>query len=99
KAVCYGKVDVYNNRLQMVSPEYEIISSEEDEALSLKRIVPIYPLTRGMSQRYIRKVMQLCLDKYQDALEDELPVALRNKLRLANIKRSIASIHFPDDFK
>lgn len=97
KVVCHGKVDVYKNRLQMVSPEYEVIDSEEDEYLSLKRIVPVYPLTRGMTQRYLRKVMKSCLDKFSGQLQDELPVILRNKLKLANIKRSIHNIHFPED--
>ena len=32
--VCHGKVDLYKNRLQMVAPEYELISSQEDENLS-----------------------------------------------------------------
>ncbi|MBP9854390.1 MAG: ATP-dependent DNA helicase RecG [Candidatus Omnitrophica bacterium] len=99
KVVCHGKVDVYKNRLQMISPEYEIIESEEDESLSLKRIVPIYPLTKGMTQRYIRKVMKNCLEKFGAQLEDELPVILRNKLKLSNIKRSINSIHFPEDLE
>ncbi|MGE0267588.1 MAG: ATP-dependent DNA helicase RecG [Candidatus Omnitrophota bacterium] len=97
KVVCHGKVDEYKNRLQMVSPEYEVIDSEEDEHLSLKRIVPVYPLTRGMTQRYLRKVMKNCLDKFTGQLEDELPVPLRNKLKLANIRRSIQNIHFPED--
>ena len=99
KVVCYGKVDVYKNRLQMVSPEYEIIEQEEDELLSLQRIVPVYPLTKGMSQRYLRKVIHSCLEKYKEGLTDELPVALRNKCRLANLKRSIEQIHFPTDFQ
>ena len=66
------------NRLQMVSPEYEIIE-EEEESLSLKRIVPIYPLTRGMTQRYLRRTINRCIDEYQDQLQDVLPVPIRNR--------------------
>ena len=40
KVVCYGKIDIYKNYLQMVSPEYEILENEDDESLSLQRIVP-----------------------------------------------------------
>ncbi len=96
--VCYGKVDMYKNHLQMVSPEYEIIEAEQ-ESLSLKRIVPIYPLTRGVTQRFLRKVIMSCIEDYQDSLEDELPVPIRNKYRLYNIKRSIENIHFPENFE
>ncbi|MCK5083246.1 MAG: DEAD/DEAH box helicase, partial [Candidatus Omnitrophica bacterium] len=99
RVVCYGKVDVYKDQLQMVSPEYEILESEEDESLNLKRIVPIYPLTRGVTQRYLRKIIKASFEKYEDWLVDELPVCLRNKHRLSNIKRSISNIHFPESFE
>jgi len=98
KVVCHGKVGMYKKQLQMVSPEYEMIEGD-DESLSLKRIVPIYPLTRGITQRYLRKTIKACLDKHKDNLCDELPVALRNQHHIANIKRSISNIHFPESFK
>jgi len=97
--VIYGKVDSYKDRLQMVSPEYEIIEGKDEDSLAINRIVPIYPLTRGMTQRYLRKVVSACLVKYKGDLVDELPVDLRNKHHLSNIKRSIDAVHFPEDFK
>lgn len=97
RVVVYGKVELYKDRLQMVSPEYEIIDDDEgNENLSIGRIVPIYPLTRGMTERYLRKVIRAALDKYLDQVPDILPVWLRNKHRLANIRRSLANIHFPE---
>jgi len=98
RVVCYGKVEMYKNQLQMISPEYEIVEGDE-EALSLQRIVPMYSLTRGVTQRFLRKIIKSCLDSYQERLVDELPVSLRNKHRLANIKRSIHNIHFPEDLQ
>jgi len=97
KAVLHGKVDIYKDRLQMISPEYEIITAEDDENLSINAIVPIYPLTKGITQRYLRKVINSILKKFKKQLQDDLPVDLRNRLRLANIKRSIESIHFPQE--
>jgi ATP-dependent DNA helicase RecG len=99
KAVFYGKVEIYKDRLQMIAPEYEIIESEEDSCLSTGRIVPIYPLTRGITQRYLRKIIRNSLDRYRDQITDILPVWLRNKYRLINIHRSIENIHFPEDPK
>ncbi|MCK5214017.1 MAG: ATP-dependent DNA helicase RecG [Candidatus Omnitrophica bacterium] len=97
--VLYGKADIYKERLQMVSPEWELIDSDtDDQKYSIGCIVPIYPLTRGMTQRYLRKAVRASLDKYLNDLTDALPVWLRNKHHLVNIKRSIASIHMPEDF-
>jgi len=100
QVVVYGKVDVYKDRLQMVSPEYEIIGdATEDIILNTGRIVPVYPLTKGMTQRYLRKVVRNCLDKYVNEVKDLLPVYLRNKHKLFNIRRSLTHIHFPDDME
>ncbi len=96
RVVLHGKVDTYKNRLQMVAPEYEIIAAQ-DETLSLGRIVPIYPLTRGMTQRYLRRIMKFCLDHYALQLRDDLPESLRRKHGLPSLSQSIARIHFSDD--
>lgn len=95
--VLYGKIEVYKNRLQMVSPEYEIIEENEGgENLNVGRIVPIYPLTRGMTQRYLRKVTRACLEKFKDEIRDILPSGLRQKLKLPDMNRSIENLHFPE---
>lgn len=95
--VLFGKVEIYKNRFQMVSPEYELLNTDEDQSLSMGRIVPIYPLTRGMTERYLRKIMRACLDRYRDENHDILPVWLRNKHRLLNIQHSLENIHFPQN--
>ena len=93
--VLYGKVEIYKKRLQMIAPEYEIINPD-DANLNIGRIVPIYPLTRGITHRYLRKIIYHGLERYQDDLKDILPVRLRNKHRLLNIKRSLENLHFPE---
>lgn len=97
--IVYGKAEVYKDRIQMISPEYEILENKNDERLSMGRIVPIYPLTRGMTQRYLRKVVAAAFESYQDQLDDVLPVAIRNRYRLLNVRHSIAAMHFPSDMK
>ncbi len=97
--VVYGKVDLYKDRFQLNSPDYEIITDDEEEqSLSLGRIVPVYPATRGISQRYLRKTMNACLEKYASSLEDILPYDLRKKYKLYNLVKSLGQIHFPENF-
>ncbi len=95
--ICYGKVDRYKNRIQMVAPEYEIIEDDDEKSLNINRIVPIYSLTKGITQRFLRKIIHAALDQHKEDLIDELPVALRNKHKFFNIKRSIGNIHFPEN--
>ena len=96
EVVLYGRVDIFNKRLQMVVPDYEIIATE-DRSLNMGRIVPVYPLTRGISQRYLRKLMDACLNLYAQYLQDIIPQQIRQKHLLGPIAQSIGQIHFPTD--
>ena len=74
QVILYGKVDIYKDRFQLVCPDYEIITdNEEDRSLSVGRIVPIYPLTRGVTQRYLRKAIKNCLESHASTIKDVLP--------------------------
>jgi len=96
EVVLYGRVDIFNKRLQMVVPDFEIIQSE-DRSLNMGRIVPVYPLTKGITQRYVRKLMDACLDLYAAQLQDIIPQNIRKKHHLDPIAQSIKQIHFPSD--
>lgn len=95
RVVLYGRVDFYKNRMQMISPEYEVIG-EDEESLNMNRIVPIYTLTKGISQRYLRKIIRLCLDEYACFLRDIIPDPIRERQKLPHITKGIRAIHFPE---
>ncbi len=96
EVVLYGKVDVYKNRLQVISPVFEFITGE-DESLNMGRIVPIYPLTKGVSQKYLRKIMDTALKVYSKDLKDIIPSTILKRRQLSNITSSINQIHFPSN--
>ena len=52
----YGKLSKGKTRA-MDHPETEIIESEEDATIHVNRIVPIYPLTEGLPQRWLRRLI------------------------------------------
>ena len=83
----------------MISPEYEVLESREDAQLNMNRIVPIYPLTKGMTQRYLRKIFNVAFEEFKDQLKDVLSASLRNKHHLLNMKHSVEALHFPESFK
>ncbi|MBF0594414.1 MAG: ATP-dependent DNA helicase RecG [Candidatus Omnitrophica bacterium] len=96
RVVVYGRVEIFNKKIQIISPEYEIINAA-DEGLSTARIVPVYPLTKGISQRYLRKVMALALEQHAGELVDVVPGDVRQRQHLRPVSESIKQIHFPDD--
>ncbi|MBN1442767.1 MAG: ATP-dependent DNA helicase RecG [Planctomycetes bacterium] len=62
----YGTVKQRARRLQIVAPEFEVDTGTDDlegePSLHLRRIVPIYDLTRGLHQRFLRRLVHRCLE-------------------------------------
>lgn len=94
EVVFYGMVEQHNGRLQLVNPEYEVIEQEKDN-LSIGRIVPIYPLAEGLTQRFFRKIIKEGLDGFVPRITDILTFDLRNRRKLINLAQSLLNIHFP----
>ena len=94
--ILYGKVEHYGTRLQMNSPEFEIVSDEE-ESLNIGRIVPIYSLPQHSTQRSLRKLIKHALDEYLPRLNDFLPFDIRSRNGLLNLAQSLINIHFPNN--
>ena len=89
-----GKVDAYLGRLVMMNPEWEPV---EKDLVNTARLVPIYPLTQGLSQKWLRRIIKHTVDAWAPRLEDYLPEDLRTELGLLPLSEAYAHIHFPDD--
>jgi len=95
--ILYGKAEIYNGRLQMSNPEFEFLDSEEEDSLNIGRIVPIYTLPKGFSQRGMRHLVKNALDDFMPKIKDYLPFDLRTRNNLLNLAQSLLNIHFPQD--
>lgn len=98
--ILYGKAEKFRH-LQMTHPDYEILIKEEKEieTVHMGRIVPIYPLTQDVTQRYLRALIYRAVDENVNAAEEALPTPIRARNRLADIIFSIRNIHFPRSFE
>jgi len=95
--ILYGKIASFSGRLQMSAPEFEILDGDGDDALNIGRIVPIYSLPAGITQRTWRQVLREALDEYLPKMQDFLSYELRTRNNLLNLVKSIVNIHFPQD--
>ena len=59
------------------------------------RIVPVYSLTKGVSQLMLQKAVRQGLDACRDLLPDALPDDVRTTHRLCPIGYAYENIHFP----
>lgn len=97
EVILYGKVDLYKGGLQLVSPEYELLSKEDDPSLHIGRIVPVYTVIANITQRFLRAAIYNALGSYSYRIIDILPKEVRVKNKLINLPDALRKVHFPDD--
>lgn len=97
--ILYGKVERYAGRLQISNPEYEFILDEDENNSSAGKLVPVYSLPEGLSQRSLRKIIKTALDEYLPKINDSLPYDIRSRNNLENLAKSLINIHFPESFE
>ena len=91
-----GKVEGNLLRKQMTNP---LMEPEGQQQQLTGRIMPVYPLTKGVSQLTLQKAMRQGLDECRALLPDALPDAVRMAHRLCYVNFAYENIHFPASFE
>ena len=81
---------------EMESPEYELVSDDADSFIHTKRLVPVYGITSGISQKQFRKTMFLIAKEYAVKLHDPLPPPIIARNNLPELAECIRQLHFPE---
>lgn len=74
---------------------YEIVPDNEDR-LAAGSLVPIYPATKGMPQRTLRRIITNALDAWLPRLFDHLPEEMRERQSLLDVAFALRGYHQPD---
>jgi ATP-dependent DNA helicase RecG len=101
KLVVSGKLEYFKG-YQIVHPEYEFLTDDQEEEgnfLHAGRIIPLYPSTEslkeeGLDSRGFRKLIHEILDK--TIVSENLPKKLLKLRNLAPRDESFRHIHFPE---
>jgi len=91
----FGKVSKRAGKITFNSPVYD----NEEKNQNTGRIIPIYPLTYGLSQSTIRKIMEAGVRDVYGNLDETLPEYIKKEYNLENINEATKHIHFPEEFK
>jgi ATP-dependent DNA helicase RecG len=92
RIVLSGKVDEYLGHLTLTSPTWEPL---DRELIHTGRLVPIYPLTHGISSRWMRRLTKRVVDHWVPRLRDPLPADVRERAGLIDLPTAVRQIHFP----
>ncbi|MEG3629058.1 ATP-dependent DNA helicase RecG [Streptomyces poriticola] len=108
RAMFAGKVSVFNRRLQLAHPAYELLRGDPDGAGDgdsaaetaetvegwAGALIPIYPATARLESWKIAKAVQTVLPAARDAV-DPLPGSLREGRGLDPLPEALLKIHRP----
>ena len=88
-----GRVKLSGKNLQMIQPEVFAPEKYEEQ---MGRLLPIYPLTAGVSNKMLTKAMAQAVSNYGSKREF-YPVDFRQRHTLPEYNFALTNIHFPKD--
>jgi ATP-dependent DNA helicase RecG len=86
KLVKQGRLLVFEN------PEYE---RGDSPPIHTRGLVPIHPLTAGISERELRRRIHWAITHFASRVEDPLPESIRDQHDLPGIGEALRQMHFP----
>lgn len=93
RVLASGTPKLRGMRWEMTHPTIEFL--QEGEEPPAGRILPIYPLTEGISQSAMRKIVWSAVEQYTEFIEEVFPDAFLDEHRLWPIKAALPQMHQP----
>jgi ATP-dependent DNA helicase RecG len=87
-----GKIGQYLGRLTMTMPEWEFLDRQQ---IRTGGIVPVYSLTAGVNQNFLRRHIHNAVNRLATRLPDPLPPAILDDGKWMPLGRALQQIHFP----
>jgi ATP-dependent DNA helicase RecG len=95
RLVVSGEVRQTNFGWEMPHPEIEPADDVETSPIHFNRVVPVYPGFERHEQRSLRELAFRIADKFATSIEEPLPDALRERLKLFGLGEALKYLHFP----
>ncbi|MBZ0310744.1 MAG: ATP-dependent DNA helicase RecG, partial [Anaerolineae bacterium] len=89
-----GQTGQFQGRITLTNPEWEPI---DQKSLHTGGLVPVYPLTKGISARTMRRIMKKVVEEYADLVPEVLPAGVRERTEQVDLNWAIRQMHFPEN--
>ena len=97
-----GEIAAFGSRLEVRHPDVEWLPEGQDAAaflaadrLNYTGIVPVYPLTEGLSQKVMRRVVKEVVEHFVSFVPELIPKEILDVQRLPGLRQSLLEIHSP----
>ncbi|MHC4599790.1 MAG: ATP-dependent DNA helicase RecG, partial [Planctomycetota bacterium] len=98
--VLHGRPSLYKKELQIPHPDFEVLQGDgEVTSPALGRIVPIYPLTEGLTLNTLRPLIREALERHGGEFREWLPPRILERRALPEIGVSLRHAHFPESLE
>jgi len=92
EVIVSGKVTLFGWRPQFTAPDFSPVGST---SIHTARVVPVYPLAGGATQKRVRELLARVLDRCLGLVDDPLTAAERGDLM--PLADALRTVHFPED--
>src|SRR5258706_2964578 len=93
-----GRIEWQNRKKALISPDYEIITNNL-APIHTGRLVPIYPETKGLTSKWLRRQVYNLLQENLNVLEEFLPQDILENFNLYVYNKALEQVHFPDSLE
>ena len=98
-----GEVTQFGFQREVHHPDVEWLAEGEEPAglmekdpLNFGRILPVYPLTEGLHQKSLRKIMKEIVDFHSGHVDEVLPGDVIRRQGLLPLSEALRQVHFPE---
>jgi len=88
-----GKPKMNGGRWEMVHPQVQNVESDEESPRG--ELLPVYPLTEGLQQRHLRRLVRTVLDACGELVDEVFPPSYLAEHNLLAIRQALPQVHFP----
>ncbi|MEJ2858272.1 MULTISPECIES: helicase-related protein [unclassified Saccharothrix] len=100
EAMFAGKVGMFNGKLQLAHPDYQVLDDVTDDAAAkfAGAFIPVYPAAQGIQSWHVSNCVEQVLAVWEGLDEDPLPQRLRESQDLIGLEKAIRFVHRPDSW-
>ncbi|MDT8316892.1 MAG: ATP-dependent DNA helicase RecG [bacterium] len=90
-----GEVKLFGGSREIIHPDMEGLEEGEEVKDDFLKILPVYPLTEGLGQRALRKIIANAVVRFSEKITDAIPCDIKDKRALINEGEAIYAVHLP----
>ena len=92
----YGALrEIHHPDVEFLAPDQSLADFQSSDPLAFGRILPVYPLTEGLSQYAARKIWKQAVDQFAQFVPSHVPTGFVKQRDLLPLAEALREVHWP----